>query len=251
MKKLDNYLDLCTQVYDLSKPVPAKDSYDFYRKYVANAKGPILEPMCGTGRMLLPFLEEGFNVQGFDASQNMLSALHEKAKLKNLKPDVWQGFLEEMDRSEKYGFIFIPFGSLGLIPDLKTVHLCLKKIYDHLMEDGLFVFEVETLKSVPDQFNIWDGSVWERADGKTIILSGLPLPLKDNVGTIICRYELVDGNSLIQTEIEKYSIRLYEPGPLKEMLKAVGFRDIKIYKMFDKTKAPDAEDTEMVVECRK
>lgn len=56
---LDTYLDLCTQVYELSKPIPPEDAYAFYRSYVADYKGPILEPMCGTGRFLLPLIEEG------------------------------------------------------------------------------------------------------------------------------------------------------------------------------------------------
>ena len=56
--------------------------------------GSILEPMCGTGRFLLPLFEEGFffNVHGFDASDNMLAALHTKARDRNLHPTVWKGF---------------------------------------------------------------------------------------------------------------------------------------------------------------
>lgn len=78
-QKLDTYLRLCTQVYDLSKPNPPEDAYAFYRSYALNAKGPILEPMCGTGRFLLPLIDEGFDVQGFDASEHMLEALHGSA----------------------------------------------------------------------------------------------------------------------------------------------------------------------------
>ena len=48
----DTYLNLCTQVYDLSKPQPPQDEYEFYRSYATAANGLILEPMCGTGRFL-------------------------------------------------------------------------------------------------------------------------------------------------------------------------------------------------------
>jgi len=57
-EKLDTYLSLCTQVYDLSKPTPPEDAYAFYRSYVESAGKAVLEPMCGTGRFLLPFVEE-------------------------------------------------------------------------------------------------------------------------------------------------------------------------------------------------
>ncbi|HCU6014361.1 TPA: GNAT family N-acetyltransferase, partial [Legionella pneumophila] len=72
MKKLDTYQSLCTEVYDLSKPNAPQDEYSFYRSYAAEVKGLILEPMCGTGRFLLPLAAEGFDVHGFDASQPML-----------------------------------------------------------------------------------------------------------------------------------------------------------------------------------
>ena len=56
MKELDTYLNLCTQVYELSKPKVPEADYNFYKSYLQDAKGKILEPMCGTGRFLLPSL---------------------------------------------------------------------------------------------------------------------------------------------------------------------------------------------------
>ena len=130
-KTLDTYLSLCSEVYELSKPNPPEDAYAFYRDYAIKANGPILEPMCGTGRFLLPLLEEGFNVHGFDASDYMLEALHAKAKAKNLEPTVWKGFAEDLKRSEKYNLIFIPSGSFCLIIDPAAV------------KEALKIFEVE------------------------------------------------------------------------------------------------------------
>ena len=69
MKELDTYLNLCTQVYELSKPKVPEADYNFYKSYLQDAKGKILEPMCGTGRFLLPFLQDGFDIQGFDAAK--------------------------------------------------------------------------------------------------------------------------------------------------------------------------------------
>ena len=71
-QKLDTYLDLCTQVYDLNKPRPPEDAYAFYRSYLMEAKGAVLEPMCGTGRFFLPLLEEGFDVYDYDLRNNLV-----------------------------------------------------------------------------------------------------------------------------------------------------------------------------------
>jgi hypothetical protein len=53
---LSPYLGLCTQVYDLSKPTPPADAYAFYHTYASAVNGPIFEPMCGTGRLLLQII---------------------------------------------------------------------------------------------------------------------------------------------------------------------------------------------------
>lgn len=84
MKKLDTYKSLCALYYELDKPEANPDALQFYLNYVQHAKGAILEPMCGTGRYLIPFIEQGFPVEGCDASFEMLSFLYRKAKQKNI-----------------------------------------------------------------------------------------------------------------------------------------------------------------------
>ena len=57
--------------------------------YVTDVKMRILEPMCGSGRFIIPFLEEGFNIEGFDISDDMLNSCRERMKAKNLVGNVF------------------------------------------------------------------------------------------------------------------------------------------------------------------
>lgn len=52
---------------------------DFYLSYAEKGK-KILEPLCGSGRFLIPFMERGFHICGMDLSGEML----EKLLLQNL-----------------------------------------------------------------------------------------------------------------------------------------------------------------------
>jgi SAM-dependent methyltransferase len=248
-KTLDTYLSLCTEVYDLSKPNPPEDAYAFYRDYVMKANGPILEPMCGTGRFLLSLIEDGFDVHGFDASDHMLEVLHAKAKVKNLKPMVWKGFAEDLNRPEKYNLIFIPSGSFCLIIDPVQVEKSLQVIYDHLTDGGIFLFEAETLNSVP-QLDIWRGSVWPKPNGQKIILSGLAT-MQDDICTSLCKYELMEAGNIIHTEIEELRVKIYEQDQLLGILKSAGFKDIRAIKAFDQSLQPANQDESIVYECRK
>ena len=250
-QKLDTYLNLCTQVYDLSKPKPPEDDYAFYRSYLMDAKGAVLEPMCGTGRFFLPLLEEDFDICGFDASDSMLRALNKKANFRNLKPNVWQGFVENLEESERYSLIFIPSGSFGLMTDLNNAISALRTFYNHLSDDGVLVFEAETLKSAPSQIGIWRASVWFREDAKMIIANFLDLPLTDNVKSTICKYELIDGHQIVHTEIEDFKVRLYDPEDLVRMIKSVGFKEVRMIKAFDRSAEPLENDEVVVFECLK
>src|SRR5579863_10553770 len=129
MQEPSLYLNLCAEFFDLDKPAATLSEYAFYQHYVARAQGPILEPMCGTGRYFIPFLEEGYDIKGFDASLFMLELLYKKCKQKNITPQVWQQFLEDIDIQEAYDLIFIPDCSFCLFLDSATIETCLAKIY--------------------------------------------------------------------------------------------------------------------------
>lgn len=253
IRQLDTYQNLCTEVYDLSKPSAPPDAYEFYRSYAMTAKGAILEPMCGTGRFLLPLVEEGFDIQGFDASVPMLDRLHTKAKATNLQPSVWQGFIEDLNQKhdKNYSLIFIPSGSFCLITSEPDIKNALKILYTHLEDKGLLVFEIETPYAVPKELGIWRGSCWPKEDGRFILYSALAM-LDNEVCSSIGKYELIEGNRIIQTEVEIYKIRIYqEPGFLMDLLKEVGFSEVRLVKAFDREISPDKSDESIVLECRK
>ena len=249
MKTIGTYRDLCTQVYDLSKPEPPEDAYAFYRAYASNAKGPIIEPMCGTGRFLLPLFEEVFDIGGFDASEHMLERLHAKAGAKNLKPRVWKGFVEDLKGPVKYNLIFVPSGSFCLILALEAVKSALKTFHDHLSDHGVLLFEIDTIKAVP-QTGIWRGSVWHKPDGQMIMLSQLAT-MRDNVCNSIGKYELIHNNRITHTEIEELKVIIYEPDQLIAILKTCGFKNIRMLKAFDMVATPDENDEAIVFECSK
>ena len=248
-KKLDTYLNLCTQVYNLSKPTPPEDEYTFYRSYVAKAKDLILEPMCGTGRFLLPLLEEGFDIHGFDASEHMLESLSIKAKSKNLTPHIWKNFAESFESPNHYALIFIPTGSFGLIIETGAVKAALKNFYNHLTDDGILLIEGEILEAIPP-LCVWQGSKWSRPDGKMIMLSQYST-LEGTICSSLCKYELVADQIIIQTEIEDLRVRHYSPEELSALLKEAGFTQIRLIKAFDQASEPGELDESIVYECRK
>jgi len=250
MEKFGTYLDLCTLYYELDKPEPPKENFDFYLEYIKHANGLILEPMCGTGRFLVPYLKLGYEIKGFDASSAMLSKLKQKLSDQNFSSYIWRDFIQDFYTQEKYKLIFIPSGSFCLITELSDIKKSLERIYQHLANDGIFVFEVETFEAVPKPF-IWRGNVKEIEEGRYILASFLNISVNEKICTSFGKYELVEDNQVVQTEIEKYTLRLYTQEDIKQLLQSAGFYHIKFLKAFDHNRAPGFQDETFVCECRK
>lgn len=70
---LGYYSKLSSEVYDIDKYIGLSfGDVEFYSDRLASCTGNILEPGVGTGRILIPLLEKGLKVDGFDVSEEML-----------------------------------------------------------------------------------------------------------------------------------------------------------------------------------
>lgn len=74
------YQKLCTQFYTLDKPSAPQEALDFYLDYAKQVQGSILEPICGTGNYLIPLMEAGCDISGFDNSPQMLDVCKKRCQ---------------------------------------------------------------------------------------------------------------------------------------------------------------------------
>jgi SAM-dependent methyltransferase len=254
MKKiLQTYRSLCTEYYDLHKPVLPMDEWLFYLQYAKNAQGPILEPMCGTGHFLIPLMQEGFAVEGFDASESMLARLLERGKDTGLTPCVWREFLEDLSVKNRYALAFIPVGSFNLVSDLEGVRKSLKALYDSLIAGGILVLELMTHSLAHHlEYNVWIDADYECADGKKIAVKTLYEPMIDGVVYVVRRYMLYnDRGEMQEVEIEEYALRFYTDQEILTLLKEAEFEKVKRVKAFQHGMLPELEDSLIVYECQK
>jgi hypothetical protein len=221
----NTYQRLCALYYDVGKPTAPENELRFYLHYAQAAHGVLLEPMCGTGRFLIPFLEKGLDIAGFDASPYMLEILKQKAAQRNLTPQVYQQFVYEMESDlKKYALIFIPSGSFGLITDAQQVYESLQLFYDHLVPKGKLVFEIETPTAFTLEQNIWQSSSVRKDATVSLTLHRLPsYNPQTQIVDVLCHYQLLNNNSVAQEEQENFNVKLYNHNELDQPLHDIGF----------------------------
>ena len=228
---ITTYQKLCTEFYDLEPHHNHEAAVRFYQTQAIQARGPILEPMCGTGRFLLPLLHAGFDAEGFDASPHMLEALRQKyAQMSDQPAPVWQQLIQDFDSKKQYTLIFIPYGSFGLITNRNDAQQALAALHRHLAPGGKMIIEIETTASVPATLNTWCRGVHTRADGSNIALNTYgSYDEKSQLFSSICRYESWVDGVMVATETEDFQQYLYEFDEFEQLLMATGFKNIQKY----------------------
>ena len=204
-KTTPNYYGrLCTEMYEILHKTPPEDELQFYLSY-AKKNMKILEPLCGSGRFLIPFLERGFDISGMDLSEEML------AKLKQKAPDakVIQKDIIEYSSEEKFNYIFIPSGSVSLFTDINLCKKFLRKIKDLLTPKGNFVFAVDT--------------IFDRCTDDSDYKVNISVKTKEGLNLILKEKNYYDDKSQTQ-----FSPSIYELYNNTELLRIWIFRHIYI-----------------------
>ena len=247
-KELSTYLKLCTQYYDLEKHPYDAQALAFYIEQAQKIGGAILEPMCGTGRFLIPMLQAGLDVEGFDASPFMLEALHEKA------PDAraWLAFAQDFKPQKMYDFIFIPYGSWGLITDQEQALSALKILYECLQSGGKFILDIDTVFSIPSSQGSWHRALNKRSDGSYIALNTCAYyDQTTQIFSCTCVYESMRDEKVELIEHEDFAQYLYRFDEFDTILRSVGFTEIKKYQDHQYTIASNHQAPLLVYECIK
>ncbi len=249
---MSQYGKLSTEFYELDKPTAPPDAFDFYEAFAREARGPIHEPMCGSGRFLLPLLAQGLDISGSDTSPHMLDACQRRARELGVAPTLSQQAVQSLTCERAPSLIFIPSGSFGLLLDDASVNSALARVHDVLAPGGTFLVEAERLlPSAPDLSGVWGGRWVERPDGAKLILSWLSqYSGSANVTNSMHRYELVKDGQVLALEYDHFRVRSYESDEFRSLLERAGFVDIEGLKPYARATA-DPSDEAIVFRAKK
>jgi SAM-dependent methyltransferase len=114
---------------------------DFYTSLAREATGPVLDIACGTGRILLPCLAEGVDIEGLDLYEPMLQTLRAKAARRGLTPTLHQADMSEFSLPRRYALVMIPFNAVIHNMTQESQIRCFERCREHLLPGGLLAFD--------------------------------------------------------------------------------------------------------------
>jgi len=254
-----HYGELCTEVYDLTKKIGQSlgGDLEYYQEQLKDCKGRILEAMVGSGRVMIPLLEGGLNVEGVDDSTQMLASCRKHCAQRGLEPVLFESSLQELNLPHKYEAIIIPGGSFLLIEQREEGIEALKRLYAHLEPGGKLILDL----FLPE--NDINSSDW----GKWSLRSTYDLPSGDIITLESkcveadlffnqyrvnhLKYEKWRKGALIQTELQRFALRWYGVEEFKTLLERTGFSEVTVYADFKHGMPPSSGNQTFVYHATK
>lgn len=205
---------------------------DVWKQYDVRVPARILDIGCGTGRFLVPLKEMGFNIQGIDNSEGMLAILKQKAKKKNLNPDVELLDFKDFETIEQYDSILAFYSLIYLLSD-EEIEIAFSKIYQLLRPAGVLIFNFFNV------FEAWQGKKsWGSHVAKTfesghirVEYHNTPEDLLRGVVKVEDFRFLNDGGR-INSDYSVRRIRFFSMSEMRLFLRIVAFEDIRAYPGF-------------------
>jgi len=145
------YKDSFARIYNLRWGEWAKSIAPYLEKFLASFSNvseqpTLLDLCCGTGQLALHFLQRGFRVIGVDLSAAMLQYARENCK-EYLEAGLAQ-FIHadatDFTLEEPVQFAVSTYDALNHLADLEALKKCLKCVHRALMDEGVFIFDLNT-----------------------------------------------------------------------------------------------------------
>jgi SAM-dependent methyltransferase len=118
------------------------DDLAFYVARAREAGGAVLECGCGTGRILIPTMQAGVDIDGIDINPGMLEVLRRKAEALGLAPRVTLADMRDFTMPRRYALVTIPFRAFMHLLTSEDQIAALRCIREHLEPGGALVFNL-------------------------------------------------------------------------------------------------------------
>jgi SAM-dependent methyltransferase len=232
---------------------------DYFGRVVEHGQ-PALDAGCGTGRLLIPWLQAGYDVEGCDASADMVARCRSRAHQEGLEPTLFVQRLHELAPPRRYRTI-VACGVFGLGSTREQDKEALRRLYAGLEPGGLLLLDNEVPYANPRRWPSWlksargdlpeawpaHGERTRAADGSERELRTRALsldPLDQTLTMEIRADKWIDGTHTA-CETHELSMRMYFHHELLLLLENAGFAVVQVYG--DHMEQPATGDSEFIV----
>jgi SAM-dependent methyltransferase len=217
----------------------------YFQKFVEGGQ-PALDVACGTGRLLIPFVRSGLDVDGCDVSPDMVALCRERARRAGVSPTLFVQAMHDLAPPRRYRTIFV-CGGFGLGSTREQDAQALRRFYEHLHAGGVLLLDnehpysseypwrywlLDERRTLPRPWEPLDAVARRRAsDGAEYALQSrvLDLDALEQRATYEMRAAKWRDGELLRQEEHTLNINFYFKNELLLLLERAGFVDIGVH----------------------
>jgi SAM-dependent methyltransferase len=232
----------------------------YFQNCIERHGQPALDVACGTGRLLLPYLRAGVDIDGCDISPDMLALCRERADREGLATRLYAQAMHELALPRTYRTIII-CGGFGLGGSRQLDREALRRLHQHLDPGGVLVFDHHLPYKHAANWQYWTSEkrrqlpqVWPASGQRKRAANGdeyelwmrvLDVDPLEQIETLQLRIERRRDGQLIAREESSLRTCLYLKPELMLMLEQTGFREILVHGAY--TEAPATADQGILI----
>ncbi|MFZ2056443.1 MAG: class I SAM-dependent methyltransferase [Acidimicrobiales bacterium] len=241
-----SYGALATEVYDLDKPIGTSfGDVEYYKQLLGGSEGRILEPAVGTGRVMIPLLEAGFEVEGYDTSPEMLAVCREHCRDRKLDPVIREADMTSFVEPGAYSAVIVPIGSIALLDGRGALLQALACFEECLMPSGRLSIDVRAPRPFvmePVPMRSWSAGpfIW------TLQTMHIDYDPAANQTTQWLRYEKWRDGALVATELQPFRLQHWSIAEFTALLFEAGFRGVTVTGDYRDGLPPDPESDDWI-----
>ncbi len=149
---MNEYLRFSYYYDDIFSELNYTDWLYFIEPYLKKESN-ILDLACGSGTLAILLKLKGYNVEGLDLSSSIIDIAKEKAKMHHLTIPFYVDDMTSFQLNKKYDVITCFFDSVNFLKNKEQLNKLFENVYNHLNDDGLFIFDVFSKNLLNDYKN--------------------------------------------------------------------------------------------------
>ena len=227
-----NLTGLAASTWDEFAGQDPKWDYHIFRGLIDRHPGRVLDVGCGTGRLLIPYLALGIDIEGVDSSEEALAICRQKAAAEGLSPVLHRQHMQTLKLESRYRTIILPGGTFHLVVDRDETQDVLRRFHDHLEPGGILALALEEPEEELNHNAVgqWvPRGVVKRRDGLLLHQDRMVESVDEinKVTTTHVRFRVVRDGEVVEEEVHLMKMRLFSRDELGRLLEQGGFWNVE------------------------
>ncbi|TWU35093.1 class I SAM-dependent methyltransferase [Novipirellula artificiosorum] len=203
-----------------------------FTKYVSGKTQRLLEPGCGSGRLVAAMAKRGYDVTGLDLNRPMLDYLQKRLARRGLRASLILGDMTQMTLDTRFDAAFCTFNTFRHLTSETAAIAHLNSVADHLRSGGIYILGFHCIPLDADEEST---ERWSAVHGGTrvhVTLRVVDFNRRKRLETLRASIKAVTRGGKVHRVRSEFPLRLYTIQQAKGLLKKVSNR-LRIVDAFD------------------